>query len=74
MSKRLYDYTNEHDTEVGLPTDQALFYTACLAEAISHMHQRNIAYRDLKPDNIMLDRDGYCVLIDLGFTKVVMDK
>ncbi|CAB9521209.1 Protein kinase 4 (Fragment) [Seminavis robusta] len=76
LSKRLYDYTNQegNSTDVGLPTDHALFYSACIAEAIAHMHQRNIAYRDLKPDNIMIDREGYCVLIDLGFTKVIMDK
>lgn len=75
LSKRLYDYTNEQgDSEVGLPTDHVLFYTACIAEALSHMHKRNIAYRDLKPDNVMIDKEGYCVLIDLGFTKVVEDK
>jgi serine/threonine protein kinase len=87
LSKRLYDYTNNTTTTTtttpdddaaavdgvkkGLPVDHARFYSACLAEAIRHMHQRNIAYRDLKPDNVMLDREGYCVLIDLGFTKVL---
>ena len=50
LSKRLYDYTTaQGNTDVGLPTDHALFYSACIAEAISHMHERNIAYRDLKP-------------------------
>ena len=73
LSKRLNDYTAETN-EQGLPTDHVIFYSACIAEALSHMHQRNIAYRDLKPDNVMINEKGYCVLIDLGFTKVVVDK
>ena len=73
LSKRLHDYTSETN-EQGLPADHAVFYSACIAEGLSHMHERNIAYRDLKPDNVMIDEKGYCVLIDLGFTKVVMDK
>ena len=73
LSKRISDYTSE-TSEQGLPTDHAIFYSACIAEALAHMHERNIAYRDLKPDNVMLDKKGYCVLIDLGFTKVVVDK
>lgn len=73
LSKRLFDYTSETKDQ-GLPVDHALFYSACIAEALSHMHERNLAYRDLKPDNVMLDEQGYCVLIDLGFTKEVTDK
>jgi len=73
LSRRLHEYTSETH-EQGLPPDHALFYSACIAEALSHMHERNIAYRDLKPDNVMLDEQGYCVLIDLGFTKIVTDK
>lgn len=73
LSKRLSDYTSE-TSEQGLPADHAIFYSACIAEALAHMHERNIAYRDLKPDNVMIDEMGYCVLIDLGFTKVVLDK
>jgi protein kinase A len=45
-----------------------------IAEALSHMHKHHIAYRDLKPDNCLIDKTGYCVLIDLGFTKIVQDK
>ena len=54
LSKRLYDFTAENDNrEVGLPPEHALFYSACISEALAHMHERNIAYRDLKPDNGM---------------------
>ena len=48
----------------------AQFYTACLADALWYMHCRcNIVYRDLKPENVVLDRQGYPVLVDFGYAK-----
>jgi protein kinase A len=58
----------------GLPLDDAAFYSACVIEALGHFHQRNVAYRDLKLENVLIDEDGYCVIVDLGFAKVVPDK
>ena len=58
----------------GLPNGNARFYAACILEALSHFHSRSIAYRDLKPENILIDQGGYCVVVDLGFAKVVVDK
>jgi len=56
-----------------LPNTAAQFYGACIAEALSHLHSRMICHRDLKPQNIVMDEDGYCVLVDFGFAKVVQD-
>ncbi|CAB9498224.1 MAP kinase-activated protein kinase 2 (Fragment) [Seminavis robusta] len=58
----------------GVPNGNARFYAACILESLSHLHMRNIAYRDLKPENVLVDNKGYCVLVDLGFAKVVDDK
>ena len=38
---------------------QCLFYAACVQSAFAHMHEQSIAYRDLKPENLLFDVSGY---------------
>mmetsp|Transcript_1565 Transcript_1565/g.2857 ORF Transcript_1565/g.2857 Transcript_1565/m.2857 type:complete len:791 (+) Transcript_1565:53-2425(+) len=64
-------HTAERD---GVPEPQALFYGVCVISALEHMDAKSIAYRDLKPENALIDRDGYCKIIDMGFAKVVTNK
>jgi CRP-like cAMP-binding protein len=62
------------ETRDGIPNGNSRFYAACILESLSHLHYRSICYRDLKPENILIDAKGYCVLVDLGFAKIVTDK
>jgi serine/threonine protein kinase len=37
--------------------------------ALEALHEKNFLYRDLKPDNIVLDQDGHVLLTDFGLSK-----
>jgi p70 ribosomal S6 kinase len=53
--------------------DIASFYIAELLLAIEHLHSLGIIYRDLKPENVMLDCDGHILLTDFGLSKISLN-
>ena len=50
------------------------FYIASIVLAIQYLHAMDIVYRDLKPENLLLDERGYLKITDFGFAKVVPDR
>ena len=55
--------------------DRAKLYVAEIIDAIGCLHQNGIIYRDLKPENVLFNRDGYLLLADFGLaTKVEKGK
>ncbi|XP_052250111.1 cGMP-dependent protein kinase, isozyme 1-like isoform X2 [Dreissena polymorpha] len=47
------------------------FVVACVLEAFQYLHSKGIIYRDLKPENLLLDNKGYIKLVDFGFAKKI---
>ena len=62
LSKHLY-----HEKRFIEP--RAKFYICEILLALEDLHKRDIIFRDLKPDNVVLDSEGHCKLTDFGLSK-----
>lgn len=56
------------------PNDVAKFYSAEVVLAFEYLHSKDIVYRDLKPENLLLNCDGNIKITDFGFAKRVVDR
>ena len=57
-----------------LPDTEAMFYVAQVVAIFGFMQSQKVVYRDLKPENLLLDAQGYLKVVDFGFAKIVEDR
>lgn len=67
----LYSSALSHTKQGGLNTSQAQFYLGNVVNILQHIHDLDIVFRDLKPENFVLDANGYLKLVDFGSAKVL---
>ncbi|KAJ2554141.1 Serine/threonine-protein kinase Sgk2, partial [Coemansia sp. RSA 1933] len=51
--------------------NRARFYAAEITSALAYLHGMDVVYRDLKPENCLLDADGHVKIVDFGLAKEV---
>lgn len=49
---------------------EVVHFTTQIAKALSHAHSRGIVHRDIKPHNIMIDKDGSIKVADFGIARL----
>ena len=72
----IFEFLPGGDLRRRLPLDEdaARFYTGQIVCALEFLHGRAVLYRNLRPEKVAIDQDGYAKLIDLGNSKRLIDE
>ena len=54
--------------------DEVRFYSGCAGLALEYLHSLGVAYRDLKPEHLVLDQRGFLKLVDFGLATMEKKK
>ena len=54
--------------------EKAQFYAGQIVFVLDYLHNKNIIYRNLKPENILINKNGYIKITDFELVKVIQDR
>jgi len=63
------DLAEHLSNEKRFSEERAKIYLCEIILALEDLHKRDIIFRDLKPDNVVLDYEGHAMLTDFGLSK-----
>lgn len=63
------DLSQYLEIEGTFPEEKAKLYIQEVLLALEALHEQNILYRDLKPDNVVIDHEGHVLLTDFGLSR-----
>ena len=68
QGSELFEFIREIDL---MNNSEAQFYIGTVILVIEYIHEKSIVYRDLKPENMIVDKEGYVNIIDFGTAKLL---
>ena len=63
------DLSKQLQIQTRFSEDKAKFYICEITLALGELHKKDIIFRDLKPDNIVIDKEGHAMLTDFGLSR-----
>ena len=63
------DLAKQLQIQTRFSEDKSKFYICEITLALGELHKKDIIFRDLKPDNIVIDKEGHAMLTDFGLSR-----